>query len=131
MDFKHDLMPIVTKKCIGCHDQDKEPPLLAAGSSPAVIYARLLKRENAGIGSYVHAGRARTSPLIWHIYGRNTSRPWDGALAERAFKPIPSSVASPLTDGEKRTFVEWIDLGAQWTGEDPGESERNDRGESK
>jgi hypothetical protein len=64
----------------------------------------------------VHPGRARTSPLIWHVFGRNTSRGWDGAAAAGPVKRIPAENSIPLSNGEKRTLVEWIDMGAMWGG---------------
>jgi hypothetical protein len=65
----------------------------------------------------VHPGRARTSPLIWHLFGRNTSQPWDKSYkSDYPVKPMPPAGAPGLTESEKRTFVEWIDLGALWSG---------------
>jgi hypothetical protein len=54
--------------------------------------------------------------LVWHLFGRNTARPWDGGHDEAAHVPMPSGEAEPLTDDERRTLVEWIDLGAPWNG---------------
>ncbi|TVS14892.1 MAG: hypothetical protein EA424_17885, partial [Planctomycetaceae bacterium] len=74
-------------------------------------------RLDIGLGAlsrYIHPGQARTSPLIWHIFGRNTSRPWDEATNELAAKPIPPDQVEPLTSEQKRLFIEWIDLGAPW-----------------
>jgi hypothetical protein len=67
-------------------------------------------------GKYVHPGRARTSPLIWHVFGRNTSRGWDGSAASEPIKAIPPENSPPLSADEKRTFAEWIDMGARWDG---------------
>jgi len=65
----------------------------------------------------VHPGRARTSPLIWRLYGRNTSRPWDETYVSGQTLPTcPPAGAEQLTDDEKLTLVEWIDLGALWDG---------------
>ena len=69
--------------------------------------------DTSGLGKYVHPGRARTSPLVWHLYGQNTSRPWDGAAARGVAKPIPGGKSTPLTDAEKQSIVRWIDLGAR------------------
>jgi hypothetical protein len=71
-------------------------------------------------GKYVDAGRARTSPLIWRLFGADTSRPWDqhpdpAASAPRKVKLMPPpDKGGPLSDEEIRVFVEWIDLGASW-----------------
>jgi hypothetical protein len=129
VDFRRDVMPILEKKCVGCHAQDGAPPRLDGGMDPEGeagvfnrAYINLLALRNASDspsagGLYVHPGRARTSPLIWHLFGRNTSRPWDGELANgQSAKPIPAGKVPPLTNLETRTFVEWVDLGAMWDG---------------
>ena len=125
VDFKADIMPIISKKCAQCHakadsafyltedssaDADKETgfnrsykSLLTAGGKP-------------GYGKYIHPGRARTSPLIWHIFGRNTSRPWDDTLSQQNLPQMPPTESRALTADEKRTFIEWIDMGALWDG---------------
>jgi hypothetical protein len=129
VDFRRDLMPIIRDRCVPCHGADQVEPhldgslqVLGGQSASAGVnrdYASLLAHEatddpNALVGRYVQPGRARTSPLIWHILGRNTSRPWDGAASERAVKPIPPGQIEPLTSEQKQMFVEWIDLGAPW-----------------
>ena len=59
-----------------------------------------------------HPGRARTSPLIWYLIGRNTSQRWDAAhrTSIRIEHPMPER--GELTQQELQTFVEWVDLGA-------------------
>jgi hypothetical protein len=129
VDFRHDVMPIVEAKCVSCHGPDKTPRLdggseLVAHGSHAYFnraYESLLAaHELAGerrsaFGRYVHAGRARTSPLVWHLFGRNTSRPWDlGAKTNTPVKRMPPGGAQALTEDEERAFVEWIDTGALW-----------------
>jgi hypothetical protein len=80
-------------------------------------YESLLAQGNQpGIGKYVHPGRARTSPLIWHIFGRNTSRPWDNTFSQQKVTQMKPDEYQALTKDEKRTFVEWIDMGALWDG---------------
>lgn len=131
VDFRRDLMPIIKAKCSGCHQGADRPPALTdvgAGRFNSA-YARLLvpvppskapgsdPGATTGAGRYVHPGQARTSPLIWRLWGRNTSRPWDSTYQPAQTFPIcPPTGAEPLTDGEKVTFVEWIDLGAHWDG---------------
>jgi hypothetical protein len=135
VDFRRDVMPIIQQKCVSCHGPGEVPPRLdggltlvehAGGAYFNRAYEGLLALEGsqdaaAGTtagdrGKYVHPGRARTSPLIWHIFGRNTSRAWDGAAVRKPVKPIPAENSVPLSDDEKRTFVEWIDMGAMWDG---------------
>jgi len=129
VDFQRDVMPIVEAKCVSCHGPGNTPRL--DGGSELVdhgshsyfnrAYESLLAaHEPAGehrsaFGRYVHAGRARTSPLVWHLFGQDTSRPWDiRAKTSLKVKPMPPEGAAALTEDEKRTFVEWIDTGALW-----------------
>jgi hypothetical protein len=127
VDFRRDVMPIITAKCLPCHGPKGDPPRLDGPGKPAGksrfnrAYQVLLAREKAKVeggfrGKYVQPGHARRSSLVWHIYGRNTARPWDGAAREKPAVPIEPGKAPPLTAKEKRTFVEWIDLGAMWDG---------------
>ena len=132
VDFRRDLVPIIAAKCAGCHDAAGSPPRLELARLPSGevapdaarrLYEVLLGPDPAGgegtpWGRYVHPGRARTSPLVWHMFGRNTSRPWDGAWGQRQAKPIDPGRLEPLSESERRMFVEWIDLGAVF--ESPG-----------
>jgi hypothetical protein len=100
VNLQRDLVPIIQQRCIPCHGADQAKPRLDIGL--------------AALTRYIHPGQARTSPLIWHIFGRNTSRPWDGAMNEFSAKPIPRDQVEPLTSEQKQMFIEWIDLGAPW-----------------
>jgi hypothetical protein len=127
VDFRRDVLPILAGRCASCHDADGPPPRLDAGPQaegaggpfhPA--YASLLAPVEATGGDgpryrYVDPGHARTSPLVWQVFGRNTSRPWDAAAGRPG--PAPSACeAGRLTAGERRTLIEWIDTGALWDG---------------
>lgn len=127
LDFRRDVMPIVAGKCAtaACHASSTAKVNLHAspvrfGSKGAEqyysrCYVTLMGGREAN--HYVDPGRARTSPLIWHLFGRNTSQPWDKTYkSDYPVKPMPPSGAAALTESEKRTFVEWIDLGALWSG---------------
>ena len=129
VDFHRDLMPIVAKKCLSCHGKDGSPPNLVGtnASGPADAGEAIARRVYETLvaldptsgarearGKYVDPGRARTSPLIWHVLGRNTSRPWDGPTQSRPAKPIPPGKSEPLSEAESRVLIRWIDLGAPW-----------------
>lgn len=131
VDFRRDVLPIIEHKCAGCHAESGAAPRLdkeaagAAGTDTARLFNRAYRNllapiadENANCGNrkYVVPAAARTSPLIWHIFGRNTSRPWDHETLDRPVKRIPPSDVPALTDDERRTFIEWIDMGALWNG---------------
>lgn len=124
VDFRNNISPIIEQKCAGCHSDPKAALNLKPDDSsrqnpektiPSRTYLTLLVAESSSsMGKYVHPGRSRTSPLIWHIFARNTARPWDGAFSEQTVKQMPPKESVALTENEKRTFVEWIDLGAMW-----------------
>jgi hypothetical protein len=128
VDFRRDVMPIVEAKCVSCHGPDGAPPRLDGGLAPASAagpwnraYVNLLATHAPKSGGpaerlYVHPGRARTSPLVWHLIGKNTSRPWDGDYPQRPAKPIADGDWPGLTNLEWRILVEWVDLGALWDG---------------
>jgi hypothetical protein len=99
VEFEKDVKPILAAKCgdAACH----------GGAVPPKA------DDPKAMAKYVHPGRARTSPLIWSLFGRNTSRPWDRpAPAAMKTRKMPPEGSTPLTEAERRTFVEWIDLGA-------------------
>jgi Tol biopolymer transport system component len=114
VDFVHDIQPLLASKCSGgaCHGGRVSPKL--AASRPGQAYRELVARR------FVDAGRARTSRLVWAIFGRNTSRPWDRSTAAPVPARMPPRGSTPLTDDERRAIVEWIDLGAQLNAASPG-----------
>lgn len=123
VDFRRDIMPIITQKCVKCHAKADSPLRLTNDLSlvrgPGIgacfnqTYESLLAPGNQpGDGKYVHPGRARTSPLVWRIFGRDTSRPWDDVHLTGQVSRMPPAPAVGLTEDERRTLVEWIDMGA-------------------
>jgi hypothetical protein len=91
-----DLAPIIASKCTPCH----------GGSRPR------LDGTAAALAPYVVPGEARRSPLVWHLLGRATVRPWDAEAASAAPKIRPAGSDGPSV-AEIRAFIEWIDLGAR------------------
>jgi hypothetical protein len=108
VDFQRDVQPLLTARCAtqACHG-GPTPPRLGSGAA------------GKDLGKYVHPGRARTSPLVWSVFGRSTSRPWDRAAPAGKVVPMPPAGHTPLTAEEKRAIVEWIDLGAHVVGAEP------------
>ncbi|UCG58397.1 MAG: hypothetical protein JSU70_02610, partial [Phycisphaerales bacterium] len=125
--FRRDVMPIIAKKCSRCHSETNSAIHLTPDSSGVRqlrgevrfnrSYLSLLTPDSKPEqGEYVRPGKARTSRLLWHIFGRNTSRPWDKEFSQGWIRQMPPKDSEALTADEKRTFVEWIDMGAAWDG---------------
>jgi hypothetical protein len=130
VDFCRHVMPIVERKCVPCHGSDGAPPRLDGGMTLVEesngeayfnrAYRNLMQvgpsKDGApSSGRYVQPGSARTSPLVWHLLGENTSRPWDGEANKGEAKAIPEHDREPISDLERRTLIEWIDMGAIWS----------------
>ncbi len=107
VDFLHNVMPIIKRRCISCHGGNSPAGKFHLNEKPTkyfnTTYQGLLmpkagKTPEDG-GKYVHPGNARKSLLVHLLYG------WKD-------KVMPPN--NPLPDAERKTFVEWIDIGAQW-----------------
>jgi hypothetical protein len=96
VDFSRDVAPIVSANCTDsdCHTGSG---IRGAGRQALAPY---LDRT------------ARTSPLVWHLLGRDASRPWDEAAPDDPREAIPPECSASLAEEDKRTIIEWIDLGA-------------------
>ena len=117
VDFRRDVMPIINAKCAtsGCHEVGGFKPLLSESETEdASCYSRAYRNLLSVIKGYIDPGQARTSPLVWFLFGKNTSRPWDSTASDVEVRPMPPPGSEALTEQELRTFVEWIDLGALW-----------------
>jgi hypothetical protein len=90
--YQRDVVPILGGTCAGCHDE-------------GLTYDNLLRS--------VRPGRARTSPLVWHLLNRVTVRPWDHEAAAEASRWTPPNRSVPMSADERQTILEWVDLGAQ------------------
>jgi hypothetical protein len=137
VSFREDIAPLLQQHCASaeCHGGKDTPlrlPLTADRPTERDLeeaYAALLaparsqaKKPEAWpqAGKYVDPGRARTSWLIWQLTGGDTSRPWDhgertAEAQPRKVKPMPPpGKGKPLRVEALRTFIQWIDLGAQY-----------------
>ncbi len=133
--FRQDIAPLLRRSCAApeCHDRSQtglrlgSEERLFSEEGLASAYAALLTAEPEATasalpqpGRYVDAGRARTSWLIWQLAGSRTERPWDREahgepLPPRKITRMPPAGRQPAIDAEQfRTFVQWIDLGAQY-----------------
>jgi len=112
VDFRRDVAPILAAKCStgACHGGKVQP----AFGDEARAYKSLLGKSAGNRTVYVDPGRARTSRLVWAIFGRNTARPWDRLTTMAAPKAMPPAGSPALTVMERRAIVEWIDLGAEF-----------------
>jgi len=108
--FKQHVAPLVVSKCASasCHGRSEATLKLKADTPVSQLYSALLNSENSM--KYVHPGQARTSPLIWHVFGHPTIRTWDRIHPS----PIPN-VSPAFSAQEKQVLVEWIDMGASWS----------------
>ncbi len=127
VDFRRDLIPIIERKCVRCHNEKKaEGGLDLSGGDKLVFIPRVTMPDRAyeingaffsksylslcapadyRTGKYIYPGFARKSPLIWRLYGYSFEY-------NTEVNQCPPD--EPLTDEEKRLFALWIDLGAQW-----------------
>ena len=122
VSFHETLLPVIEKHCstASCHGEGSNhvvylPAVKNSEEKARQIYETLTEDSsgiNPQVGVYVHPGKARTSPLIWHIMGKNTSKKWDPTHLISYNKTDQGPRF--LTPEEIRLFIEWIDLGAHW-----------------
>jgi len=98
ISFRRDVAPVLRAKCggAGCHSGAVPPRLVAQSDFAAYL-----------------APAARLSPLIWRLHGKKTSLRWHQNEGDGAVPLMPPPGSAPLTEDERLTIIEWIDLGAQ------------------
>jgi hypothetical protein len=126
VDFEHEISPLISGRCFGCHDSSHPrlnlQEVQTAGSPSSSVhrfppaYEALLSPDGDSETSgkpYVRPGSARRSPLIWHLFGKRTDREATDSADNRFSALMPPN--APLSKAERNLFIEWIDLGAQWS----------------
>jgi hypothetical protein len=120
-------MTLVSHGHDGDAGREAAPPALSSPRRSGAYFNRayesLLARDGAPlkeseapvVGTYVVPGRARQSRLIWRLFGYDTSSATAKAGGRQdPLMPPPGSPA--LSEAERTTFIEWVDLGALWDG---------------
>lgn len=84
--------------------------LLAAGRIPEPEYGSVRQFQQ---GAYVAPGFAARSPLIWRLTGVR----YDGKtlLEKGKVRTCPPAGSPQLTEAEKYRFIQWVDLGCQFS----------------
>ncbi len=136
ISFRHQVQPILSTRCAAtdCH----VPPFPTAGMNLTAdqlndggdaplanrfgpAYANLLARQAnkpfAVGGRRVHPGDARSSPMLWMLYGRPLAPQYAPAPFERTM--ISAHPGPMLPDAQLELIRKWIDLGAQYDDESP------------
>ncbi len=127
VDFQHEISPVLKARCIECHarehprldlaEHEKEGGAGGTGLRFSRTYEILLSspegKEMGAGGRYVKPGSARESPLIWHLFGERLDKREAGSGT--ASSPALMPPKAPLSDAERKLFIEWVDLGAQWS----------------
>jgi mono/diheme cytochrome c family protein len=113
IDYTDHVQTIFDAKCTTCHSSTNPSGNLdlsgdQSGLGFSISYTTLLEGNMNG-SELVVPGESRQSYLVERIFGQEL----------RASLALPASDANNhaglLTNQEKRTIVEWIDLGAQFT----------------
>ena len=134
VDFTHDIAPLIRGRCVQCHtrehprldlsslenpgsdESDKSGAVSFSGAYKLLLCPSETGTEMGQAGSpshrYVMPGSARESPMVWHLFGKRMGGTGNSSAGGISAAQMPPEV--PLSDAERRLFIEWIDLGAQW-----------------
>ena len=135
LSFCDDIAPLLQQHCAlaDCHGGSDTPLALPLTRRPPTAadfeqaYRTLVapgpttEPATSRSQAYVEPGRARTSRLVWHLLGANTSRPWDRADSARELVPPAVKLMPPADHGrtlrpeELHAVIQWVDLGAPFT----------------
>ena len=119
VDFRHQIAPIIESKCAiaGCHVSGRTAlnfettqnttPDAAFSQVYEILIQPIQGRQNE---RYIVPGKAKESPLIWHLFGKQMG---SGQILYTG-KITRMPPGNSLTPRERILFIEWIDLGVQW-----------------
>lgn len=93
VDFSHDVFPIISEKCMKCHTPGVADPAL--GMIDRVYLSMFSGRE-----PFASPGQAGRSPLVRRVLKETRSENGD-----------MTPCAQAATDSDRKTLIEWIDLG--------------------
>jgi len=119
VDFRNHIATLIESRCstVHCHGMGQAKPNLKTSSTATSdgasqqVYEILLNPITDRPGErYVFAGKAKDSPLIWHLFGRRLGAEQIEYSNEIKLMPPDHS----LKADERNLFIEWIDLGAPW-----------------
>ncbi|MDP2896471.1 MAG: hypothetical protein Q8Q12_07910, partial [bacterium] len=134
VDFTHDIAPLIRGRCVQCHtrehprldlsslenpgsdESDKSGAVSFSGAYKLLLCPSETGTEMGQAGSpshrYVMPGSARESPVVWHLFGKRMDGAENSSAGGMSAAQMPPE--APLSDAERRLFIEWIDIGAQW-----------------
>lgn len=111
VSFSADVQPVVTAKCVGCHD-DTDPPgglnLLAGAAYAGLVNVQAVQDTAAPILDRIEPGDPEASFLIHKIQGTHTAA---GGRGGRMPAGCPGSRAC-LTPEEIQLIRQWVVEGA-------------------
>jgi len=120
VDFINQIAPLMDSKCFisGCHVSGDIFRNLAGieNLSDSKTYNSYFNKlfnpvKSKTIKKYIVPGQAKNSSLIWHLLG---DRMQAKSMATMKKVSQPASTHSAIKSEYIISFIEWIDLGAQW-----------------
>ncbi len=119
VEYWQDVQPILTARCVGCHNSPASLDLRANASPPP--WDSLAFTNTSGYPilygahqptKYVRKNAASQSLLVWKAYGSRLDGRSDGN-GRPGDIPFGPAHAPTITFDEKRTIAAWVDLGCQ------------------
>ena len=130
--FAKDVQPILDRRCVGCHNPQKNPQIPDLTSTPVAdaqsqrtwtrAYVSLTRARPVGQDANLHYTADPDNPLVNWIHSASVPTPLaprtNGSGVSRLFTDrLDKGHAPGLTDAEARTLACWIDLGVPFCGD--------------